>query len=140
MSTIGISAAAARSVAGVARPPALEGAGIFAGVTDAAAPERLVEVIGDLGDHLSELEAIEQILGDCFHTHGGTEDVPGDRAGRVRVAGMVDRQQQTIAEVRSCGTRQEPESRCLGRYIAAFGPGTAAADVRALERLTSARQ
>jgi hypothetical protein len=29
---------------------------------------------------------------------------------------------------------------CLGQYSAAFGPGTAAADVRALERLTPTRQ
>ena len=69
---------------------------------------------------------------------------------------------------RSCDTHQDPESieiretvrfegdsnpddeaillalacvdGCLGQYSAAFGPGTAAADVRALERLTPSRQ
>jgi copper chaperone CopZ len=69
---------------------------------------------------------------------------------------------------RSCGTHQEPESieicetvrfegdsnpddeaillalacadGCLGQYSAAFGPGTATADVRALERLTPTRR
>lgn len=69
---------------------------------------------------------------------------------------------------RSCDTHQQPESMeiretvrfegdsnpddeaillalacvdgCLGQYSAAFGPGTAAADVRALERLTPMRQ
>lgn len=101
-------------------------------LTDPAAPERLVEVIGDLGDHFSKLQAIEQILGDCFHSHGGTEDVSGDCASGVGVAGMVDRQEQAIGKVLGGQRRGQrdgerflahpaPSQRlqCLGRRAAA---------------------